>query len=110
MTTACPGYDTKTSDGEAIFLELLGRGTAPSLPLLLSPLWPGVVIPISVQSKSQKEMYNYSTAYKQKTNVKLHCSCCIARVEIICVQIKLLVLNSNTWSNLSVYKQMINAK
>ena len=40
----CPRYDTKWSDGEVpMMLELWGMQSAPSLPLLPGPLWPGVV-------------------------------------------------------------------
>ena len=42
----CPGYDTKQSDGEVpAVLELCGMWSTPSLTLLPSPLWPGVVAP-----------------------------------------------------------------
>ena len=42
----CPGYDTKQSDGEVpAMLELWGMRSTPSLSLLPSPLWPGVVAP-----------------------------------------------------------------
>ena len=39
-----PGYDTKQSDGEVpAVLELWGMRSTPSSPLLLGPLWPGVL-------------------------------------------------------------------
>ena len=42
----CPAYDTKQSDGEVpVMLELWGMQGTPSLLLLPSPLWPGVVAP-----------------------------------------------------------------
>ena len=42
----CPAYDTKQSDGEVpVMLGLWGIRSTPSLPLLLGPLWPGVVAP-----------------------------------------------------------------
>ena len=42
----CPWYDTKQSDGEvSAMLELWRMRSTPSLPLLPSPLWPGVVAP-----------------------------------------------------------------
>ena len=41
-----PGYDSEQSDGEApVMLELWGMRSTPSLPLLLGPLWPGMVAP-----------------------------------------------------------------
>ena len=40
----CPGYETKQSDSEVpLMLELWGMRSAPSLPLLPGPLWPGMV-------------------------------------------------------------------
>ncbi len=40
------GYDTKQSDGKVpVMLELWGRLSTPSLPLLPGPLWPGMVAP-----------------------------------------------------------------
>ena len=40
------GYDTKQSDGEVpIMLKLWGMQSAPLLPSLPGPLWPGVVAP-----------------------------------------------------------------
>ena len=45
-TNACPGYDTKQSDGEVpVMLELFGMRSTPSLPLLPGPLWPGMIAP-----------------------------------------------------------------
>ena len=42
----CPGYDTKQSDGEVpVMLGPCGIRSTPSLPLLLGPLWPGMVAP-----------------------------------------------------------------
>ena len=46
-----PGYDTKQFDGEvSVMLELWGMWSTPSLPLLPSLLWPGVVVPDRVLS------------------------------------------------------------
>ena len=46
----CPRYDTKQSNGEApVMLELWGMWNTLSLPLLLGPLWPGVVAPDRVK-------------------------------------------------------------
>ena len=43
---ACPGYDTKKSDGEfPIMLELWGMWGTTSLPSFSGRLWPGVVAP-----------------------------------------------------------------
>ena len=43
-TNECPTYDTEQSDGEVpVMLELWGMQNTPSLPSLLSPLWPGEV-------------------------------------------------------------------
>ena len=53
----CPGYDTKQSDGEiAEMLELRGKQGTPSLPLLPSPLWLGVVAPDGGLSMGQIEL------------------------------------------------------
>ena len=42
----CSGYVTKRSDGEVpVMLEIWGMRSAPLLPLLPGPLWPGVVAP-----------------------------------------------------------------
>ena len=43
-TSECPVYDTKQSDGEVpVMLELWRMQGTPLLPLLPSPLWPGMV-------------------------------------------------------------------
>ena len=53
----CPVYDTKQSDGEVpVMLELSGMRSAPSLPSLPGPLWPGVIAPDRVQSMCQIEL------------------------------------------------------
>ena len=53
----CLGYDTKQSDGEAsVMLELWGMRSIPFLPLLLGPLWPGVVALDRVLSMVQIEL------------------------------------------------------
>ena len=45
-TNECPGYDTKQPDGEVpVMLELWGMWSTLSLPLLLGPLWPRMVVP-----------------------------------------------------------------
>ena len=53
-----PGYNTKLSDGEApVMLEFWGIQSTPSLPLLLGPLWPGVVALDRVLSMGQIELF-----------------------------------------------------
>ena len=57
-----PGYDTKQSDGEAsVMLELWGMRSTLSLPLLLGPLWSGIV----ASDRSQIEL--------NCNHAKLHC-------------------------------------
>ena len=47
----CSAYDTKQSDGEVpVMLGLWEMWSTPSLPLLLDPLWPGVLAPDGVLS------------------------------------------------------------
>ena len=53
-----PIYDTKQSDSEAPALELWGMCSTPSLPLLLSQLWPRVVAPDSVLIMGQIELFD----------------------------------------------------
>ena len=50
----------------------------PSMPLLLGPHWPGVVVPFRVSSVSQTELFNHLTVGKQMAAVKLNCWCYIA--------------------------------
>ena len=53
----CPGYDTKQSDGEVpVMLKFWGMQSTFSLPLLLGPLWPGVVAPDRAPSMGQIEL------------------------------------------------------
>ena len=53
----CPRYDPKQSDGEApVMLELERMQSIPLLPLLLGPLWPGVVAPDKILSMGQIEL------------------------------------------------------
>ena len=47
-----------TSAGEAQVLELWGIWSTPSLPLLLGPLWSGVVAPERVLSMGQIELFD----------------------------------------------------
>ena len=56
----CPIYDTKQSDSEVlVMVELWGMQSTPSLPLLLGPLWPGVIAPDRVLSMGQIEQNVY---------------------------------------------------
>ena len=79
----CPGYDTKPSFREAPILELWGKKSTPSLPLLPGLLWPRVVAPVRVLSMHQIELFNHLTVCKQMTDVKLNCLCYIAVLETI---------------------------
>ena len=84
-----PGYDMKPSDGEALFLELWGMWSIPSLPLLPSSLWLGVVVPVHLIYRSNRTVQSFIRDYYW-------------------YEIELLMLNSNTWNYLTVYKQMNN--
>ena len=56
----CSGYDTKQSDGEVpVMLKLWGLWSAPLLPLLPGPLWPGVVAPDRALSMGLIELTAY---------------------------------------------------
>ena len=68
-----------------------GIWSTPSLRLLLGSLWPGVVAPDTILSGGQIELFD----------------------DLNCVQtsdclIKLLVIDSNSWNNLTVCKRMLN--
>ena len=52
FSIVCPGYDTKQSGEALIMQELWGMWSTPLLPLLLGPLWPGVIAPDKIQSMS----------------------------------------------------------
>ena len=60
----CLEFDTKLSHGETQVLELCGMCNTPSLSLLQGPLWPGVVVPVSVSSMGKKELFNHLTVYQ----------------------------------------------
>ena len=78
-------YDTKQSDdGTPVMQELRGMSSTPSLPLLPGPLWPGLEAPDRVLSMGQIEK-NY--VYKQMTDLKLW------------------LLDSNTWNQFCVQKR-----
>ena len=56
-TNEHPGYDTKKSDaGVPVMLDLWGMQNTLPLPLLLGPLWPGVVAPDRILSMGQTEL------------------------------------------------------
>ena len=74
-----PGYDTKRYDSEALFLELSGKWSILSLPLLPGPLSPEVTVPVRVLFKGEMELYNH-LIYLKPFN---------------CVQVKLVGLDSN---------------
>ena len=76
----CPRYDIKLSDGEAALLELWVIRSTPTLGMLPSPLWPGVEAPDRLLSMGQIELI----ICKQMTDVKLW------------------LLYSNTWNDLTV--------
>ena len=44
-----------------------------SLPLLLGPLYPRVVVPVKVPSMGQVELFNHLTVSKQMTDIKMDC-------------------------------------
>ena len=60
----CPEYDTKLSNSEAPVLELWRMGSTPSLPLLPSPLWPGVAVTVRVPSIAKIKRFNHSLYMK----------------------------------------------
>ena len=63
----CLGYDTKQTNGDApVMLKLLGIWSAPSLLLLLCPLWPGVVAPDRVIDKWLNSCRKVGKISKQK--------------------------------------------
>ena len=73
-----PGYDTKKSDGEvAVMLGLWGMQNTPSLPLLLGPLWSGMVAPDSpIYGSNWTKLYVYIKLNCLKWNctyAKLNC-------------------------------------
>ena len=54
----CLAFDTKPPRGEAAVLEFMRMWSTHSLPLLPSPLWPGVVAPDRALSMSQIELFD----------------------------------------------------
>ena len=97
----CPGYDTRQSDGEvSVMLELWGMQSAPSLPSLPGPLWPGVIAPDRVLSMGQIElkwvlMLNWITwnrsvlIFKLRIHTKLNCLKWICFWHLNCTYAKL---------------------
>ena len=77
-------YNTKLSVGEVPNLERWGMQSTPSLALLPDPLWPGVVLPNSVPSMGQIELFDHSTSHWYR--------------------IELLVLYSNSGKHLTMCK------
>ena len=83
--------------------------STPSLPLLPGPLRAEVVAPDGVLSMSQRELLDIKTVCKQMT-------CWIELLEIelfdhlsvckYCCLIELLMIDSNTWTHLTVYKKL----
>ena len=59
ISTECPGYDTKQSDGKApVMLELWEMQSTTSLPSLPDLLWPGVVASDRFLSMGEIEVFN----------------------------------------------------
>ena len=97
---------TPNHDGEAPVLELNVIWSTPSLLLLPGLLWPGLVVPVSVPSIAQIELFNPLLNLKpfmlnRDTSVKLR-----YLKPINCVPIKLLVFDSNSWNHLTLCKLM----
>ena len=68
----CPGCDTKQSNGKAaVMLELWGMWSTPSLPSLLGPLWPGVVLQTNDLwiELFEIELFDHLTVCKKMTDV-----------------------------------------
>ena len=55
----CPTYDTKLHLIVRLYSLIFGMGNIPSLLLLLSSLWLGVVVPVRVPSIGQIEPFNH---------------------------------------------------
>ena len=72
-------------------MEFCEMWSTPLLPLLLGPLWPGVVVPVRVPSICLRELFHHfiwNHVFKQMIDVEF------------------LALHSNTWNHLTVCKQM----
>ena len=66
----CPAMTQNYQMGRASVLELWGMWRTPSLSLLLGLLWPGLVVPGSVPSMCQIELFNHLQSLKQFTCVQ----------------------------------------
>ena len=55
----CPKFDTKWSYNEAQVMEFWGMWSNPSLPLLLVPLWTGVVVHVRFLSRIKTWLFNH---------------------------------------------------
>ena len=64
LSSECPVYDTKLSDGEVlVILELWGMQSTPSMPSLLCALYFKVIAPDRVLSMDQIELFYIWTVY-----------------------------------------------
>ena len=81
-----------------------------SLPLLPDLLWAGVVVPVRNQYVIQIQVLNHLILCKQMIDVEMN-FLCLKNIYIlkiyICVQIKLFVLDRNSWNCFIVYKNWI---
>ena len=84
-------YDMKLFDDETSILELWIGGSTHLLPLLPGPLWFKLIVPIVFLLVSQIEL----------------CKHLLCLEPFNYVQIKLLMLDNNTWNYLTEYKQWI---
>ena len=55
----CAGYDSKLRLIVSLQSWSWGLWSTPSLPLLSDPLWPKVVVPVTVPSVGQVELFNH---------------------------------------------------
>ena len=95
----CPGYGTKQSDSEvSVMLELWGKWSTPSLPLLPGPLWPGVVAPDRVLSMGQIEL-NCIAWSRAFLTFKLY-----TYAKLKCLRSTILTFKLNTYAKLNCLK------
>ena len=71
---ACPGYDTKQSNGEVqVMLELWGMQSTPSMLSLQGAHWPGVVAPdSSIYALNRTKLCTYAKLNCLKLNCFWH--------------------------------------